>query len=79
MVFLHQVERQAQDVRPTDDVDVVVDLRAEPKALQRIHETLLSDVVSAASNSVSERSERRGAGGNRTHDPLLANVATRLK
>ncbi len=32
----------AVDVRPTDDVDVVIDLRAEPKALGRIHSALTS-------------------------------------
>ncbi len=42
MVFLHEVERDAIDVRPTIDVDVVVDLRAEPTALTRVHETLRS-------------------------------------
>lgn len=42
MVFLHEVERHAIDVRPTIDVDVVVDLRAEPTALTRVHETLRS-------------------------------------
>lgn len=40
MVFLHEVERQVPDVRPTDDVDVVVDLRAEPTALARVHAVL---------------------------------------
>ena len=40
MVFLHEVERNATDVRPTNDVDVVVDLRAEPAGLDRIHSTL---------------------------------------
>jgi len=42
MVFLHEVERQTTDVRPTDDVDVVVNLRAEPMGLDRIHVTLIS-------------------------------------
>ena len=42
MVFLHEVERGAADVRPTDDVDVVVDLRAEPAGLARIHASLSS-------------------------------------
>ena len=42
MVFLHELERRATDVRPTDDVDVVVDLRAEPAALARIHAVLVS-------------------------------------
>jgi hypothetical protein len=40
MVFLHEVERNGTDVRPTDDVDVVVDLRAEPAGLTRIHKAL---------------------------------------
>jgi len=40
MVFLHEVERQATDVRPTDDVDVVVDIRTEPAGLVRIHSAL---------------------------------------
>ncbi len=42
MVFLHEVERCATDVRPTDDVDVVVDLRAEPAGLARIDSALTS-------------------------------------
>lgn len=41
MVFLHEVERQATDIRPTDDIDVVVNLRAEPTGLERIHRILL--------------------------------------
>lgn len=40
MVFLHEVERAATEVRPTDDVDVVVNLRAEPAGLARIHAVL---------------------------------------
>ena len=39
-VFLPEVERSATDVRPTDDVDVVVDRRAEPAGLARIHSAL---------------------------------------
>ena len=42
MVFLHELERQSIDVRPTDDIDVVVDLRAEPAGLARIHSALIS-------------------------------------
>lgn len=41
MVFLHEVERRSTDIRPTDDVDVVVNLRAEPAGLARIHEALV--------------------------------------
>ena len=42
MVFLHEVERQATEIRPTIDIDVVVNLRAEPDGLARVHETLIS-------------------------------------
>jgi len=42
LVFLHEIERKVTDVRPTDDVDLVVDLRAEPKGLANIHATLIS-------------------------------------
>ena len=41
MVFLHEVERRSTDIRPTDDVDVVANLRAEPAGLARIHEVLV--------------------------------------
>lgn len=40
MVFLPEVERRATDVRPTDDLDVVVNLRAEPAGPERIHAAL---------------------------------------
>ena len=42
MVTLHGVERRATNVRPTDDIDVVVDLRVEPRGLDRIHQALRS-------------------------------------
>ncbi|WP_395158763.1 hypothetical protein [Ilumatobacter sp.] len=42
MVFLHELQRQSTDTRPTDDIDVVVDLRAEPAGLSRIHSALIS-------------------------------------
>ena len=41
MVFLHELQRGAGDTRPTNGADVVVDLRVEPKGLERIHELLL--------------------------------------
>lgn len=41
MVFLHEVERGADETRPTDDVDVVVDLRVEPTGLARVHRVLI--------------------------------------
>lgn len=40
MVLLHEVERNSPQTRPTDDLDVVVDLRADPGGLARIHDTL---------------------------------------
>lgn len=40
MVFLHEIERQASNVRPTDDVDVAIDLRTEPLGLAAIHTAL---------------------------------------
>lgn len=40
MVFLHEVEREASDVRPTNDIDLVVDLRVEPTALGHTHSVL---------------------------------------
>ena len=40
MVFLHEVERQATDVRPTNDIDLVVDLRIEPTVLGHTHDVL---------------------------------------
>ena len=40
VVFLHEVERESTDVRPTNDIDLVVDLRIEPAALDRTHSVL---------------------------------------
>jgi len=42
MVFLHELERQATEIRPTIDIDVVVNLRAEPDGLARVHDALIS-------------------------------------
>ena len=42
MVLLHELERQATEIRPTIDIGVVVNLRAEPDGLARVHETLIS-------------------------------------
>lgn len=63
MVFLHEVERSVTDVRPTDDVDVVVNLRAEPAGLARIHSALISagfDQDSPGPEGIAHR-YRRGA------------------
>ncbi len=40
MVFLYEVERESTDVRPTNDIDLVVDLRIEPAALEHTHDVL---------------------------------------
>ena len=64
MVFLHEVERQATDVRPTDDVDVVVGLRAEPAGLTRIHSALITagfDQDSPGPEGTAHRYRRRAA------------------
>lgn len=64
MVFLHEVERQATEVRPTDDVDVVVDLRAEPAGLARIHAALIAagfDQDSPGPEGTAHRYRRGGA------------------
>lgn len=37
MVFLHEVERESTDIRPTNDIDLVVDLRIDPAALEHTH------------------------------------------
>jgi hypothetical protein len=64
MVFLHEVERQAGDLRPTDDVDVVVNLRVDPGGLTRIHAALTQHRFLQAlpsTEGVAHRYERRGA------------------
>ena len=40
MVFLHEVERESTDTRPTNDIDLVVDLRIDPAALEHTHTVL---------------------------------------
>ena len=40
MVFLHEVERESTDTRPTNDIDLVVDLRIDPTALEHTHTVL---------------------------------------
>ena len=40
MVLLHEVERHASEIRPTDDIDVAVDLRARPSGLSAMHDAL---------------------------------------
>jgi hypothetical protein len=64
MVLLHEVERQARDLRPTDDIDVVVNLRVDPGGLARIHATLTEHRFVQAlpsTEGVAHRYEREGA------------------
>lgn len=42
MVFLLEAERGSLDTRPTDDVDIVIDLRVEPAGLARVHQALIA-------------------------------------
>jgi hypothetical protein len=64
MVFLHQVEREAADVRPTDDVDVVVNLRVNPSGLRVLHRVLTNadfDQAAPGPDGIAHRYRRRGA------------------
>jgi hypothetical protein len=40
MVFLHEVERKSAEIRPTNDVDLVIDLRIDPRGLGHTHTVL---------------------------------------
>lgn len=64
MVFVLEVQRRAREVRPTDDIDVVVDLRVEPNGLSAIHRFLddadfRQDLPSA--DGIAHRYRRGGA------------------
>lgn len=64
MVFLHEVERGADEARPTDDIDVVVDLRVEPTGLARVHRVLIDagfEQVVPSSDGIAHRYTRHGA------------------
>ncbi len=64
MVLLHEVERGSVDTRPTVDVDVVVDLRAEPPGLERLRAALLSasfEQDSPGPEGIAHRYRRGGA------------------
>jgi hypothetical protein len=64
MVFLHEVERDADDSRPTADVDLVVDLRLRPTALQQVNSVLVDadfDQLDPNANGIAHRYTRRGA------------------
>ncbi len=64
MVFLLEIERGALDTRPTDDVDVVIDLRVEPTGLARVHQTLTDagfEQVVPSADGIAHRYARAGA------------------
>lgn len=64
MVFLHEVERGSLDTRPTDDVDVIIDLRVEPAGLARVHQTLTDagfDQAFPSTDGIAHRYTRGGA------------------
>jgi hypothetical protein len=64
MVFLLEVERGSRDTRPTDDVDIVIDLRVEPAGLARVHQTLIDagfDQVLPSTDGIAHRYTRAGA------------------
>ena len=64
MVVLLEVERGSLDTRPTDDVDIVVDLRMEPAGLARVHQTLIDagfGQVLPSADGIAHRYTRAGA------------------
>jgi hypothetical protein len=64
MVFLHEVERQASETRPTDDVDVVVDLRVRPGGLTHVHHVLIRsgfEQSMPSKDGIAHRYRRAGA------------------
>jgi len=64
MVFLHEIERESSDVRPTNDIDLVVDLRVEPSALRHTHQVLVQADFSQdlpSPEGVAHRYRRGGA------------------
>ncbi len=64
MVFLHEVERESTDVRPTNDIDLVVDLPIEPTVLRHTHNVLAHAGFSQdlpSPEGVAHRYRRRGA------------------
>ncbi len=64
MVFLHEVERGADDTRPTADVDLVVDLRVRPAALRHVHRVLTNadfDQLDPNADGIAHRYSRGGA------------------
>ncbi len=64
MVFLLEVERGSLDTRPTDDVDIVIDLRVEPGGFARVHQTLIDTgfgQVLPSADGIAHRYTRAGA------------------
>ena len=63
MVFLHEVERAASETRPTDDVDVVVDLRVQPTGLVHVHGVLTRSGFDQSMPSIDGIAHRYHRGG----------------
>ncbi|CAN5557060.1 hypothetical protein BH10ACT2_BH10ACT2_25340 [soil metagenome] len=64
MVLLHEVERESTDTRPTNDIDLVVDLRIDPAALEHTHSVLAGTGFSQdlpSPEGVAHRYRRDGA------------------
>ena len=64
MVFLHEVKRPVRELRPTDDVDVVVNLRVSTGGLSRIHANRRSTGSCRqlpSTEGIAHRYERQGA------------------
>lgn len=64
MVFLHEVERGASDMRPTDDIDVVIDLRLHPTGLAQVHAVLTGagfNQLMPSATGIAHRYRRAGA------------------
>lgn len=58
MVHLHCAEREHFPVRPTNDVDAVIDVRADPKVLHAFTKTLVDLGFTASDESLDGRQHR---------------------
>ena len=63
MVFLHEVELEASGTRPTDDVDVVVDVRVHPESVDSHSDVLCGAGFVQSMPSTERIADRCGRGG----------------
>lgn len=70
MVHLHCAEREQFPVRPTNDVDAVIDVRADPKVLHAFTKTLV-DLGFTASDESLDGHQHRWRRGDASIDVLL--------